>query len=142
MPHAVTGVAKRCPQNSSIKFDYILPLKVPKKDEQSDMSWFNFFLNTYVVLSPQADLHRVEQKMQSVYKQEAAAGIKMVAEKFGVNDRALYGLQPFTGMHLDKDLPASAEASNPMYSYILSGIAFFILLIACINFVNLTVARS
>ena len=34
------------------------------------------------------------------------------------------------------------DASNPMYSYILSGIALFILLIACINFVNLTVARS
>ena len=35
-----------------------------------------------------------------------------------------------------------SDASNPMYSYILSGIALFILLIACINFVNLTVARS
>lgn len=33
------------------------------------------------------------------------------------------------------------DGSNPMYSYILSGIAFFILLIACINFVNLTIAR-
>ena len=48
-------------------------------------------------------------------------------------------------MHLDKDWPAQnglTEASNPMYSYILSGIALFILLIACINFVNLTIARS
>ena len=34
------------------------------------------------------------------------------------------------------------DASNPMFSYILSGIALFILMIACINFVNLTVARS
>jgi putative ABC transport system permease protein len=48
-------------------------------------------------------------------------------------------------MHLSVDLSASnglTDASNPMYSYILSGIAIFILLIACINFVNLTVARS
>ena len=142
IPHAVTGVAKKCPQNSSIKFDYLLPLKVSATDENSDMSWFNFFLNTYVVLSPGADLHQVELKMQAVYKQDAQAGIKMIAEKFGVTDRAVYGLQPFTDMHLDKDLPASTEASNPVYSYLLSGIAFFILLIACINFVNLTVARS
>ncbi|MCB0433089.1 MAG: FtsX-like permease family protein, partial [Mangrovimonas sp.] len=48
-------------------------------------------------------------------------------------------------MHLNKELPAQnglSDASNPMYSYILSGIALFVLLIACINFVNLTVARS
>ena len=48
-------------------------------------------------------------------------------------------------MHMSTELPAQnglSDASNPMYSYILSGIALFILLIACINFVNLTVARS
>jgi putative ABC transport system permease protein len=48
-------------------------------------------------------------------------------------------------MHMSTELPAQnglSGASNPMYSYILSGIAIFILLIACINFVNLTVARS
>ncbi len=48
-------------------------------------------------------------------------------------------------MHLSTDLPAQnglTNASNPMYSYILSGIALFILLIACINFINLTIARS
>ena len=54
-------------------------------------------------------------------------------------------LQPFTDMHLSTELPAQnglSDASNPMYSYILSGIALFILLIACINFINLTIARS
>src|SRR5204863_478514 len=48
-------------------------------------------------------------------------------------------------MHLNTVLGASnglTNASNPMYSYLLSGIALFVLLIACINFVNLTIARS
>src|SRR4029079_3060158 len=48
-------------------------------------------------------------------------------------------------MHMSTELPAQnglSDASNPMYAYILSGIALFVLLIACINFVNLTVARS
>ena len=56
-----------------------------------------------------------------------------------------YFLQPYPDMHLNTELPAQnglTNASNPMYSYILSGIALFVLLIACINFVNLTVARS
>jgi len=48
-------------------------------------------------------------------------------------------------MHLSTELPPQnglSNASNPVYSYILSGIALFILLIACINFINLTIARS
>ncbi len=53
-----------------------------------------------------------------------------------------YFLQPFVDMHLSTDLPANDAASNPIYSYLLSGIALFVLLIACINFVNLTAARS
>jgi len=56
-----------------------------------------------------------------------------------------YFLQPFVDMHTSTQLPTGnglTNASNPMYSYILSGIALFILLIACINFINLTVARS
>lgn len=56
-----------------------------------------------------------------------------------------YFLQSYTDMHMNTELPAQnglVNASNPIYSYILSGIALFILLIACINFVNLTVARS
>ena len=74
--------------------------------------------------------------------------IKEMTEKYGGgNDTSMstYLLQPLLDMHLSTELPAQngfTNASNPMYSYILSGIALFILLIACINFVNLTVARS
>ena len=59
--------------------------------------------------------------------------------------KADYHLQSFLEMHLSKELAATnglSDASNPVYSYILSGIAIFILLIASINFVNLTIARS
>jgi putative ABC transport system permease protein len=69
----------------------------------------------------------------------------MIAEKYDVKTKAVYFLQPYTDMHLSKELSATnglQGASNPVYSYILTGIAIFILLIACINFVNLTVARS
>ena len=143
--YAVTGVAKRCPQNSSIKFDVLIPMKVSKEDAALNENWFNFFLNTFVVLNPGSDIKTVEAKMKKVYETEAAETIKMAAEKYGDNAKTIYSLQQFTTMHLSKDYRADnglTDASNPMFSYILSGIALFILLIACINFVNLTVARS
>ncbi len=144
-PYTVTAVAKRCPQNSSIKFEILIPMQVSKEDLANNENWFNIFLNTFVVLTPGADVKTVTAKMQKLYETEAAETIKMVAEKYGDRSKTLYSLQPFTHMHLSRDYSADnglSDASNPMFSYILSGIAFFILLIACINFVNLTVARS
>lgn len=144
-PYTVTAVAKNCPQNSTIKFDILLPIQVSPEDQTNDENWFNFFLNTFIVLHPGADKAVVEKKIQAVFDKEATPIMKVLSEKYGVKLSTTYGLQPFAEIHLSKDLGAEnglTGASNPMYSYILTGIAIFILLIACINFVNLTVARS
>ena len=144
-PYKVTGVAKKCPQNSSIKFEVLLPNIVSAEEMGRNENWFNIFQNTFVVLRPNADLKKVEATMNRIYQKDAKETIKMVAEKYGEKDKVIYALQPFTEMHLSKEYPAQnglQDGSNPMFSYILSGIALFILLIACINFVNLTVARS
>ena len=144
--YKVTAVAKKSPQNSSIKFEMLLPLKVSADEEQNSENWFNFFLNTFVVLAPQAGVQTTEAKIGRIYTADSKEAKKMLTEKYGPMDwNNEYQLQPFTDMHLSTELPAQnglSNASNPMYAYILSGIALFILLIACINFVNLTVARS
>ncbi len=146
VPYAVTGVAKRCPQNSSIKFDILLPLVVNKEDETRQENWFSSFLNTFVVLNPGAKLNAVEAKMQKTYEADAKEEIKFIAEKFGDSTTTHYTLQALADMHLSLAYGAYGngltDGSKPIYSYILSGIALFILLIACINFINLTVARS
>jgi putative ABC transport system permease protein len=144
-PYVVTGVARKCPQNSSIKFDILLPVRVPLAEASDNTNWFNFFLNTFVVLRPGADTAIVQARMNAFYQQDAKSTIQLMAEKYGVKGLTSYLLQPFTDMHLNKYLPASnglTDSSNPVFSYILTGIALFILLIACINFVNLTLARS
>ncbi|MEJ7586258.1 MAG: ABC transporter permease [Ferruginibacter sp.] len=142
----VTAVTRKCPQNSSIKFDMLIPVSVNSDEDQNRENWFNFFLNTFVVLEPMALVPNVEAGMEHFYSNDSKESLKFLTEKYGPMDwNNQYHLQPFTGMHLSKDLPAQnglSDASNPMYSYILSGIALFILLIACINFVNLTIARS
>ena len=148
IPYTVTAVTKKCPQNSSIKFDILLPEQESTADAQNGENWFNVFLNTFIVLSPQAKVQTVEAKMQKYYNEDTKEAIKSLTAKYGamVEDwKADYKLQPFLNMHLSKELPADnglSDTSNPVYSYILSGIAIFILLIASINFVNLTIARS
>lgn len=148
VPYKVTAVAKRCPQNSSIQFDVLLPFKESNEDATNTANWFfGNFLNTFVVLNDKANLQTVENQMQAFYIKDAKQIYEALAKKFGFGADAKMGttyfLQPYLDMHLSTDLPANdANASNPIYTYILSGIALFVLLIACINFVNLTVARS
>lgn len=148
VPYEVTAVAKNTPQNSSIQFDMLLPLQVSREDAANNMNWFNSFLNTFVVLSPNANVTNVEDNIQAYFLKNASGTFRKMAATFDLGSDIqpeTYSLQPFADMHMSTELPAQnglQHASNPMYAYILSGIALFVLLIACINFVNLTIARS
>ena len=149
-PYTVTGVARKIPQNSSIKFDVLLPLVISPTEMTNTDNWFNIFQNTFVTLNPNASrttdqIRAIETKMNRIYQADAVAAIKTMGDKYGFKNKVEYALQPFTAMHLSQDLPTGnglVDKSNPMFSYILTGIALFILLIACINFINLTIARS
>lgn len=147
VPYKVTAVAKNCPQNSSIRFSALTPIRLSDEDAKNNMNWFNSFLNTFVVLEDNANRQMVEMQMQSFYEKDARLAFDDLRKKYGgiVEEMGSYFLQPFTDMHLSTNLPPGnglSGGSSPMYSYILSGIALFVLFIACINFVNLAVARS
>jgi putative ABC transport system permease protein len=149
VPYKVTAVAKHCPQNSSIQFDVLMPFKESEADANDTHNWFNSFLNTFVVLDEKANRQTVEKQMQSFYVSDAKQTLEEMLKIDGGNPDDIplgtYFLQPYPDMHLNPDLPPRnglTNAGNPMYSYILSGIALFVLLIACINFVNLSIARS
>jgi len=142
-PFIVSGVTRKSPQNSSIKIKMLVPMKFAQS--KNDDQWLNFFLNTFVVIKPGSNIEALKPKFAKVYQTEAAEQIKEASEKYGLKDKISYGVQPLLEMHLSKDYPANnglSDESNPIYSYILTGIAALILLIACINFINLTVARS
>lgn len=140
----ITGVAKKCPQNSSLQFDILLPRKASPEMEHGNQRWNSFYLNTYVLLNEHADISAVEAKMTQAFEDDAPEIARQMQAATHGKSNGGYRLQPFTDLHLNNNIDRSdiSGASNQTYSFILSCIAFFILLIACINFVNLTIARS
>lgn len=139
----VSGVARKCPQNSSIQFDAVIPFKYQEAKGWTDTQWLGFYMNTFVLLNPHANYKQVVPKLDQVFQRKSAVEIGKIKD---FKQKIHFDLQPFLDIHLDALTADSrnglARGSNPIYSYILSGIALFILLIACINFINLTVARS
>jgi len=144
-PFVVTGVAKNPPQNSTIQFSILLPFKYNLK-LYTDNTWVGFYMATFVVLNPNSDFKTVEPKLDKVFLSKAAIELKEMKDKYNFRDKIHFGLEPILKMHLDKiDTEfhnGLAGSSNPVYSYILSAIGLFILIIACINFINLTVTHS
>jgi putative ABC transport system permease protein len=132
----VTGVAKAPPVNSSIQFEMIAPFQEERFGERARTSWFNVYVETYVLLRDGASIEVLQDKLPAMVTD--AIGAEEVA-----NSNFTVGLQPITDIHLNTALPAGLEpTSDPTYSYILAGIALLVLLIACINFMTLSVGRS
>ena len=131
----VTGVAHRIPANSSIRFDCLLPyerlIDILEIDIHSRSTAIGNH-TVYVRLAENSVPAEVEAKFPSVVK------------KYTWNpERKTLHLQRLTDVHHANHVLFGPEpASNPVYSYVLSGLALLVLLIACVNFVNLSISRS
>ena len=142
----ITAVIKDTPSNSHINFNFLFSLP------NLDYNWGNFLASnfyTYIQLKDGVDYKQFEKEMNGfVLRYEwpyAKTMIKLESieqfEKAG--NRLSHSLTPLTDIHLySNKLFEMGTNGSIQYVYILSAIAFFILLIACINFMNLTTARS
>lgn len=140
----VTAVAENFPQNSTLSADILLPFTYYEKQNRN-AGWMGGNLNTFVLLSPQSNPGAVTQKMQGIFDENTRERIAKAKKEQNISIRITMGLQPLTAMHLDTKIEPGnrmASGSSPVYSYILASIAIFILLIGCINFINLAIAQS
>lgn len=133
----VNAIAADVPANSSIRFNILLPFKqaVNVFGERVMHAWFNVQGETYVLLKHGVTGSSVEAKLPSMFKQ--IFGNEYIEGQYNIY------LQPITDIHLNNKVPVGlAPVSNPAYSYILATIALFILVIACINFITLSIGRA
>ena len=144
-PMVVTGVAKSLPAQSSVQFDVLMPIRFMQLSFE-DKDWLGGYLGTFVVVSNNANIGHVEQKMDYVFKQSAEAQIRVA----GFDPKVKHQLQNIADIHLDpiEGIENSwnecgvVNGSRPYYSNLFLGAAFFILLLASINFINISIASS
>ncbi|MGN6801579.1 MAG: ABC transporter permease [Ginsengibacter sp.] len=136
--YKITGVTKDVPRNSHLRFDMLISWSsLPKNAYGGDDNWGNFNYYTYVLLRPGTNAKTFEKKLVPMYEKYMAP----LFAQFHV--KMHYGVQNITNIHLHSDLQNEPEEVGSMsYIWIFSAVAFFMMLIACINYMNLTTARS
>ena len=132
----VTGVIENIPGNSHFRYDFFASLITRSGwSELSDDTWRAANFYTYVVLGEQAEAGDLKQKIDS-----------FISENFSENAFAAsldIILQPLTDIHLYSEVSEDlAPQGDIRYVIAASAIAFLILIIACINYMNLATARS
>lgn len=135
----VTGIVADPPKNSHFHFEVLSSFTTQLKTngEQAYENWGSLSLYTYVLLAKNADPKIVEQQFPGMYLKYMEDLSQLDNIKFTPY------LQPITDIHLHSNLMAEIETNSDIsYIYTFMAIALFILLIACINFMNLSTARS
>lgn len=142
----ITGVIKDFPQNSHFHSDFLGSLTT--YEDSRNPFWLSNNYYTYIVLKKGTDSRQFQKLLDQDVKQyigpqlEKVAGLTLEQLKKSGSSYG-YVLQPLNSIHLNSHLDYEIEANSDIdYIYIFSVIAIAILLIACINFINLATARS
>ncbi|MEQ9425164.1 MAG: ABC transporter permease [Cyclobacteriaceae bacterium] len=130
---SITGVFDELPRQSHIHFEAVSPLST--RDIQDTWWWFDF--HTYLLMNPKADVEAFGEKIVRFSKEYIAD-----QEKMSGYYQEFY-LQNLEDIHLHSDLRGEMSANSKMENVVMFGIiGAFILIIACINFMNLSTAKG
>ncbi|MEM9389675.1 MAG: ABC transporter permease [Bacteroidota bacterium] len=144
--YKVTGVVENERADSHLKFNALLSFR--SIDWLNTDNWLNNTLLTYYVLGPGGTSADVDAKLEPIMERNVTPVMQQFVNKTLAEFRAEGGIYEYTSMplvdiHLRSEWEDEPEPpGNIAYVYILGGIGLFIVLLACINFMNLTTARS
>jgi putative ABC transport system permease protein len=136
----VTGVARDVPPNSTLRFDILIPIdNLPAESNDPGIldDWNRWYCPLFVQLRPKASPAGLAPKLDRFCRQYYGAAMERDLGRG--QDPFTFGLQRVRDMHLDRRVGGVAGLST---SYLLSAIALAILLIACFNFINLSLGLS
>ncbi|MEP7231224.1 MAG: ABC transporter permease [Ginsengibacter sp.] len=136
--YVVSGVLQDLPENYTVQFEWLAPFKVWYDANPRAATWFNFGLTTYVELKPGVDAASINKRLLSPYYDFTTQKIEKDKSSvhvflFGMNDWHLRN---------DFDNGKPTGSGQILYVRLFSIIAWIILFIACINFMNLATAGS
>ena len=145
--YKITGIFKDLPENSH--FHYRMFLSMEGLAESKNNYWIGGPFNTYLLLHKGADPKALEAKLPEMVEKYLVPQASSVFGATFMNDfkaggnKLILRLRPLLDIHLHSNLQNELEGNSDIaYVYLLTAIALFILIIACINFMNLATARS
>ena len=145
-PYIVTGIIKDMPVNSHFHFEILGSMKSVERAYED--TWMSGGFHTYLLLKPGTDIKQIETGFPAMVKKYMGPAIQ---KAFGLSldqfitkgNRLGFALQPLTDIHLNPITTTEFEpGGNATYMYIFSGVAIFMLIIACVNFINLSTAGA
>ena len=142
----VSGVMENVPKNSHLEFDFLVSMALT--GIQNQPNYVSFSAHTYIVVKEGTSPGVIEEKMPVLVERYAAGQIQAqtgqsFAEYTAAGNGYNYFLQPIQDIHLHSNLNSEIKPNgNITYVYVQIAIAFFLITIACINFMNLTTAQS
>ncbi len=129
-PLIVSAVIKNIPANSQLQFDFIINSQLLKYVGFPIDDWSSAGFNTFIQIKGRTDIEKLNKQIAGIMSKQIS----------GFN-RKLF-LQPLTDIHLNTDFAYDLPGiGDKKYIYIFSAIALFLILIACINYINLSTAR-
>lgn len=144
--YTVTGIMEAPPSNSHLEFSVLV--SAISMDYLKSTEWLNNNMYTYVILNNNATIEQVQARFPALIEKYIGpeiqrfmgVSLKQMQEQGGAYG---YGATKVTDIHLRSTTQHEQQPSgNMMYVYFFGGVGIFIIVIACINFMNLSTARS
>ena len=142
----VTGIMTDVPQNSHLQFDFLaslLTLKSIRGQEDYLERWGNYSYYTYILLPEGYSPRGLERKFPAFVEKYMGERLRQMRERDPTRQASRFFLQPLKRIHLHSHINFEISPNSDIRRiYLLSALALLILLIACINYMNLATARS